>query len=313
METVRTLVRRYPLVSFFALALGLSWIAWIPYILGDAGLGMEPAFDFPEGPTSQLLGVLPGAYIGPLGAAFVVTTLVEGRAGLRQWAKRLVRWRVGWKWYVSILLLVPGTIVASTFVLPDATDGLLVPGWQVALAFIPMVIGQFLTTATAEEPGWRDFALPRLQDKFGPVLGTTILGVLWGVWHLPLFATEWGGYPDVTWFEPTLFVVCCVPLSFVMTWIFNKTGQSLPIVMVFHAAINSTYSLLWPAIFPKLDTFRETLVVNLVAAGGATIVLLLLTRGRLGLRTESPEDAPVEPRPLVPEVRSGPATFDDYR
>jgi len=304
METVRSLVRGHPLVAFFALAFSLSWIAWIPYILGDAGLDVDPGFPFPEGPTDQLTGVLPGAYIGPLGAAFVVTSLVEGRAGLRHWAKRLVRWRVGWKWYVAIVLLVPGTILATTFLLPGATDGLTAPSWTIIAAFIPMLIAQFLTTATAEEPGWRDFALPRLQDKFGPVLGTTVLGLLWGTWHLPLFATEWGGYPDVTWAEPTLFVVACVPLSFVMTWIFNKTGESLPTVMVFHAAINSTFSLVWPAIFPKLGEFSDTLAVTLIAAGGATAVLLVLTRGDLGLRTARHEE--VLPEPQVPADGSVP-------
>ncbi|MFG1928650.1 CPBP family intramembrane glutamic endopeptidase [Cryptosporangium sp. NPDC048952] len=143
----------------------------------------------------------------------------------------------------------PATILLTGFVVPGALDGLTVPSLTVLAAFLPMLVIQFLTTATAEEPGWRDFALPRLQQQFGPVLGTSILGVLWGCWHLPLFLTEWGGYPDITWTDPALFVVSCVPLSLVMTWIFNRTGQSLPIVMVFHAAINTTYSLVWPTVF----------------------------------------------------------------
>ncbi|GAA3383007.1 CPBP family intramembrane glutamic endopeptidase [Cryptosporangium minutisporangium] len=299
MESVRGLVRRFPVLTFFTLAFGLSWIAWTPYVLGNTGLGWEPEFQLPTGLAGQLVGMLPGAYLGPLSAAFIVTALTEGRAGLRQWAKRLLRWRVGWFWYVTILIAVPATILLVTLTLPGAVDGLAAPSLQVLALFLPLLVLQFVTTAAAEEPGWRDFALPRLQDRFGPVIGTTILGVLWGCWHLPLFCTEWGGWPDVSWIEPVLFVASCVPLSLVMTWLFNRTGQSLPIVMVFHAAINTTYSILWPTVFTKLNEFRDTLAVNLIAALAASVVLIIVTRGRLGLRAErEPADAEPPTRPL---------------
>ena len=291
METVRGFVRRFPVLSFFTLAFGLSWVAWTPYILGNTGLGVEPDFQLPTGTMGQIVGMLPGAYLGPLSAAFIVTALTEGRAGLRLWAKRLVRWRVGWSWYIGVVLLVPTTILLTTLALPGALDSLTVPAVSVLALFAPMLIIQFFTTAMAEEPGWRDFALPRLQDKFGPVLGTTILGVLWGCWHLPLFFTEWGGYPNISWFEPTVFVLSCIPLSLVMTWLFNRTNQSLPLVMLFHAAINSTYSLLWPMVFPKLSLDHDSLIVNLAAAFGAALVLILVTRGRLGLQAK-PEPQP---------------------
>src|ERR1051325_1056782 len=91
---VRGLIARYPLVSFFTLAFALSWIAWTPYVLGMNGLGVEPEIDFPKVMgTTQLLGVLPGAYLGPIFAAFLVTAAAEGRPGLRRWVGRLLRKR----------------------------------------------------------------------------------------------------------------------------------------------------------------------------------------------------------------------------
>jgi membrane protease YdiL (CAAX protease family) len=156
-----------------------------------------------------------------------------------------------------------------------------------------MLLVQFVTTAVAEEPGWRDFALPRLQSRFGAVRGTVVLGLLWGGWHLPLFLTEWGGWPNVSWVSPVLFVTCCVPLSLVMTWVFNRTRQSLPIVMVLHAGINATYSLVWPAVFPTLDINRDSLAVQLIASTAVAVILIVATRGRLGLRTSAPEPEPV--------------------
>nr|WP_205704939.1 type II CAAX endopeptidase family protein [Kineococcus indalonis] len=279
---MRGAVARRPLTAFFALAYALSWVAWIPYLLSGDGLDVLP-FTFPSllG-TSQLLGVLPGAYLGPVTAAFAVTALVEGGAGLRAWRGRLLRFRVGWRWYAGVALVVPVSILATTFVLPAAWEEVRAPGAVLLLAYVPMLAVQVVTTALAEEPGWRDFALPRLQDRLGAVTGTVLLGLLWGGWHLPLFLTSWGGWPGTTWVQPVLFIASCVPLSLVMTWVFNRTGQSVPLVMLLHAGVNSTYTLLWPAVFPRLDGDVDTLVVQLVATTAATAVLLVLTRGRLG-------------------------------
>ncbi|TQS45041.1 CPBP family intramembrane glutamic endopeptidase [Cryptosporangium phraense] len=290
---MKTLVNRYPLISFFALAFGLSWIAWTPFVLSDHGLGLEPEFRFPSGPVAQLVGVLPGAYLGPLAAAFIVTSLAEGRAGLRHWAGRLLRWRVSLKWYLIVLLGTPLVILVASLALPGAWEQIRVPSLMILAAYVPMLLVQFVTTAAAEEPGWRDFALPRLQRRYGPVFGTCVLGVLWGCWHLPLFFTEWGGYPDVTWVQPVVFVASCVPLSLVMTWVFNRTGQSLPLVMLLHASINATYSLVWAEVFPKLDLDRDTLWGNLIGSVAVAAILIVATRGKLGLSTtEEPADRP---------------------
>ena len=286
MHTLRALIARFPVLSFFSLAFGLSWFFWMPYILSDHGLGLEPDIKIPGGHAGgQLLGVLPGAYVGPLGAAFIVTSLTEGRAGLRRWARRLTHWRVGWKWFFAVLLTVPAVILVAPLALPKTWGHISTPSLMVAVAYIPLLIMQFLTTATAEEPGWRDFALPRLQDRFGPVIGTVVLGVLWGAWHLPLFLTEWGG-PNVTWHLPILFVVGCVPMSFVMTWVFNRTRQSVPLIMLLHAGINTTYSLVWPEVYTNLDNGGDVAVAQLIASVVVSLVLIVATKGRLGLQAE---------------------------
>ena len=285
-----TLLRRFPLAGFFVLAFGLSWIAWTPYILSGAGLGVI-GFRFPSllG-TEQLLGVLPGAFLGPLTAAFVVTAVVDGRAGLRHWGRRLVRFRVSWRWYLGVLLGVPAILIGATLLLPASWGHVADPGVTLLALYLPMLVLQFFTTATAEEPGWRDFALPRLQDRFGAVLGTVVLGTLWGCWHLPLFLSDWGGWPDVAAFAPVEFVAGCIPLSLVMTWVFNRTGQSLPLVMILHAGINTTYSSVWSEIFPTLDVVRDPLHVQLIATTVFALVLLVVTRGRLGLDTRQGGD-----------------------
>jgi membrane protease YdiL (CAAX protease family) len=277
------LTRRHPLLCFFALAYGLTWLAWLPYVLStNAGLGLLP-LRIPEllGGT-QTLGLVPGAYLGPITSALIVTATAEGRAGLRRWGRRLVRWRVGWPWYAVALLGVPAVLVATTFVLPGAWHHPRLPTAGILLGYLPMLLLQFVTTGVAEEPGWRDFALPRLQQRLGPLGGTLLLGVLWGGWHLPLFLTSWAGWPDVRWYDPVEFVATAVALSIPITWLFNRTGQSLPLVMLLHANVNTVFSLGWPALFPALDAFHDSLHVLLIACALIAVPLIVATRGRLG-------------------------------
>ena len=292
---MRNLVRRRPTATFFVLAFGLSWLGWAPYVLGGTGLGVLP-FSVPGG---QLLGVLPGAFLGPLTAAFIVTSLVDGRAGLRHWGARLVRFKVGWRWYAGVLLGVPAVLIGTTMLLPASWGHVANPGLSLLALYLPMLVLQFFTTAMAEEPGWRDFALPRLQERFGAIRGTVLLGTLWGCWHLPLFLSDWGGWPHVSPLAPVEFVAACIPLSLVMTWVFNRTGQSLPIVMILHAGINTTYSSVWTQIFPTLDLNRDPLHVQLIATTVIALVLIIATRGRLGLSITTAASDEAEHRALA--------------
>jgi uncharacterized protein len=280
------LIRRHPLVAFFTLALGLSWIAWTPYVLSQNGIGVwDFAFPVVLG-TSQLTGMLLGAYLGPLGAAFLVTAVVGGRAGLRVWVGRLLRWKVAPRWYAIALLSVP-LAVLGLGVLFSGGD-VRAPSALALASLVPALILQLLTTGLAEEPGWRDFALSPLQDRFGPLGAAAVLGPLWGVWHLPLFLTEWGGWPDVTWYHVVAFVAFCIAFNVVVAWLFNRTGQSLPVVMLFHVSLNNTVSVLWTEMFPSAGADRVQLAL-LVGAVVAATAVIVGTRGRLGLpATTSP-------------------------
>ncbi|HKN54234.1 MAG TPA: CPBP family intramembrane glutamic endopeptidase [Amycolatopsis sp.] len=277
---LRGLVARYPLTSFFALAFGLSWFAWTPYVLSENGLGLEPIrFPVILGST-QLLGVLPGAYLGPILSAFVVTALAEGRPGLRRWLGRFLKWRVSWRWYVSVIVGVP--VVLAVTSLPFTREWHL-PTLSLLAAYAVGLVIQMLTTGLAEEPGWRDFALPHMQRRFGPLRGTLVLGMLWGTWHLPLFLTEWGGWPDVHWLPVMEFVVSAVMISVVMTWVFNRTGESLPLAMILHTGVNNFFSVAWLAMFPAASR-QDATDILLIAFTVAAVILITGTRGRLGYR-----------------------------
>ncbi|WP_349897235.1 CPBP family intramembrane glutamic endopeptidase [Parafrigoribacterium soli] len=281
---VRRLIQRRPIASYFVLANLLSWVAWTPYILSQNGLGVWD-YTFPRilG-TSQLLGMLPGAYFGPITSAVIVTAIASGRAGLRQWGRRLWKWRVNWRWYALAILGVPAAI--TLIGLAFAGGHVQAPSLMVLAALVPGLVLQLLTTGIAEEPGWRDFAVPRLQARYGALAGAFILGPLWALWHFPLFLTEWGGWPHADWTRPLTFTVFCVAFSIIMTWVFNRTGQSLPVAMLLHVSVNNFISIAWSDIFPTLGANVAQFALMVGSVIIAT-VLLVTTRGRLGYVPEA--------------------------
>ncbi|MGW0857602.1 CPBP family intramembrane glutamic endopeptidase [Streptomyces sp. NPDC002690] len=289
----RTAFRRRPLTWFFSLAFVLSWLAWTPYVLSRSGLGVWDAASPAVGGTTQLLGVLPGAYLGPIGAALLVTWAGEGREGLRVWRGRMTRLKVSLRWFVVVLLAVPAALTVATAVVAGRAPVL--PSLAVLAAYLPGLVLQMITTGLAEEPGWREFAMPRMQGRYGPVVSTLFVGLLWGAWHLPLFLTEWGGGPHVHPTRVLEFMGTTLAFSYVMTWLFNRSGESMPLVVLLHTSVNNFYSVAWSYVFPSLSSDYTTHAF-LLCSTVAALSLLVVTRGRLGLPVERSASLGTGPR-----------------
>ncbi|MER5515984.1 type II CAAX endopeptidase family protein [Streptomyces sp. NPDC002763] len=278
---LRARVRRRPLTWFFALAMSMSWLAWTPYILSGNGLGVWH-WSFPGGAAgSQLLGVLPGAYLGPIGSALFVTGITEGRAGLRAWRGRMTGLRVRWWWFLAVAVSVPAALTVASAALTGQNPVL--PPVAVLAAYLPGLVVQMVTTGLAEEPGWREFAMPRMQRRYGPLVATLVVGLLWGAWHLPLFLTEWGGGPHVSPVRPLEFMVTALAFSYVMTWVFNRSRESMPLVILLHTSVNNYFSVAWTDMFPRATVEDTATPAFLLASVLAAAVVLAATRGRLGL------------------------------
>ncbi len=224
-------VRRHPIVAFFTLAYGLSW-AMLLTLYGLLGL-----------PASLVILL---QTLGPTLAALVTVRMVEGPAGPRRLLSRIRIWRVARRWYLFALVGIPVVCVLAALVVPGAFVGLgdssAVKLGIELLAF--MVVG-FFSGPLFEEPGWRGFALPRLQARMGALPGTLVLGALWAAWHLPQYLVpEWahqnGGL------DPSLiatFLVMVVAIAPIMTWLYNRTNGSLLLVMLAHASINASLAV----------------------------------------------------------------------
>lgn len=223
-------VRKHPLLVFFILAYCFTWLRWMPEAAAGRGL-----IDFQ---TPFALVLLAG--YGPALAAILVTALVSGGAGLKDLGARLVRWRVAPVWYLVVLALPVLSQLAgrALYILFNDTKVDLTatpPDWSLLLMYFPIFILGF--DGLGEELGWRGFALPRMLKNQPAVLASLVLGLLWGFWHLGYWLTP-GSFMQDT--PLTLMVANTVALSFLHTWIFTNTRQSVLVAILFHAINNTT-------------------------------------------------------------------------
>ena len=179
--------------------------------------------------------------------ALLLTYREGGAAAVRSLVKRLFRWDVGVRWYLFALFFVISLKLAVAVTLRLGTGEWPVFGRDPVYLLIAATIGSTITGGQAgEELGWRGYALPRLARTFGLGAASLLLGVLWAAWHLPLFfllgaETNGQSFP--------FYVIQVTAISVVAAWLYMKTGGSLLLTMVFHAAVNNTKDIV-PSIVP---------------------------------------------------------------
>lgn len=282
------LLARHPLVFFFVIAYAGAWLVEVPLALSQTGTGLLP-FTIPR-PVLALL-IAAATFTGPTLSAFIMTYAAEGKVGMRRLLRRYVLWRVNLRWYLFVLLVVPAIEVLGAIVLPGALASYQPLTLSAVLSYPVAFISTFvLGGPLGEEPGWRGFALSRLQSTHGPLVGSVILGVLWACWHLPLF---WSG----VWTPPTIpnivmFVLMITALTTIMTWVFNNANGSLLITMLMHASFNTFANRVVAPLFPAPILNEYGLLPELVGFSAVALLLVALTRGRLGYQHHRQEETP---------------------
>ena len=274
----KAFAKRHPLTAYFALAFALTWVLLIPIMLSQMGLGI---INLPE-PLLFVLFLL-STYSGPLPAALIMTTLIDGRAGRQQLLRRMFQWRVGLRWYLLVLVGYPLIFLIGLTAYSGAAPWIaLSQNWSLLLSFyLPMAAVGIIFPSLGEEPGWRGFALPRLQQLYGPLAGTLILGALHGLWHLPVYFIP-GSILDGP-FNLTAFAAntgLLIAMTVIWTWLFNNVGQSVFFAMFVHGVSNATSGLI-PQFWTDTtgDPWSSFKIVAVFA-----LLLILVTRGRLGYR-----------------------------
>jgi membrane protease YdiL (CAAX protease family) len=231
------LVTRFRLPLFFLLTLVLSWGAWIPAAV--AAVQGQQSMLAPTGMLGGLARWTPGL------VAALVVALAGGRAAVGDLLRPLRIWRVGPGWYLFALAYPAAVQFAGRGIdillgrAAELTSPLVANYGERYAAMVPVVILFAFPGVFAEELGWRGFALPRLQERCNGLLSSVVLGIVWGLWHIPLFV-----YFDYA--LPTLIVevFTFVPASVLYTWVYNNTRGSLLLVSLLHLAEQLTNSFL---------------------------------------------------------------------
>jgi uncharacterized protein len=252
-------IARHELIVFFALAFLFSWYPWIIALAQGRTSGPNP--------------------LGPFVAALVVAGIASGKHGLRDMLGRIVRVRFPLRWYFVILGLPVLICSIALGVMGLFGKAPALPGSSALRELPDRFIFIFLFIGLGEEPGWRGFALPRLQrGGHSPVIASLILAPIWAVWHLPLLGNE---------FAPAVipaFLISLLAGTLIQTWIFNRTRGSVFAQMLFHATVNTVGSgLVFPLMKgPDFVTFWYVYALLWLAAG-----LAISTSRSGGLRTTS--------------------------
>jgi hypothetical protein len=214
-NNVKAFLKQHRLVAFFVIAFAVSWYPWVIALTRGRTTGPNP--------------------LGPFVAGIIMTAIVYGRSGLREFFSWLVRWGVGTKWYAI-------TFATPVLVCLIAVAITLCFGWRPQVSDWPIeklrelperFIFILLFIGLGEEPGWRGFALHQLQTKYSPLIASLILAPVWALWHLPLIGNEFP-LPIVVPFLLSLFGG-----TFTLTWVFNGTKGSVLLPMLLHATINT--------------------------------------------------------------------------
>jgi uncharacterized protein len=206
--------------------------------------------------------------------------------------RRMVRWRVGLQWYAVALLLPIVVILAAAalnvFLLGAQRTSSVADlgGWSsfLLLFLLSLLIPGF--AGTWEEPGFRGYALPRLQFRYSALIASLILGVLWAFWHLPFVVTG-----EQIWIDAILFII---EWSIVYTWLFNNAKGSVLIVMLFHAMNNTFSSAFESQMFSGADSVNQAWL-RLALWGVVAIVLVVVYGSQHLSRKHSKQVEPAQP------------------
>lgn len=291
---LQQVMRQHPLFTYFFMAYAFSWVMLIPFILSEWG--------FLHGDYTIAFALNP--FVGPTLAAIVLLRVTEGRAGVLRLRHSLLQWRVGWQWYLFILLGIPALYVLGVVFLPGALASFqgLSRVWLVTYV-ITFIVLFFVGGPLGEEIGWRGYALPMMQARYGALRSTLLLGVLWTCWHLPHFLTSaQRGGPGMTWADFLTnfanFFVLVMALTVIFTWVFNHTNGSVLMAILLHASINTIGTV--PSLFP-IPIVTGSDAALLIGVSICAVLIVLSTRGRLGYRAEAPHITPLFPN--APQVR----------
>jgi uncharacterized protein len=256
---------------FLAITFGWSWGFWALPVLAHHG------HDLPKVLANLAASGTPAPW-GPLIGAVAVALLHGGPRGVLDLLRMGLRFRIGWRWWLIVLMLFPA-LIGGALLAGSLAGSRIAPSEAMSNpAMIPVafIVILFLGGPLQEEFGWRGTLLDPMQDRFGALGASLVVGTVWALWHLPLFhfpneAGPYYGRPFWGLFASVLMI------SVLFTWVWNHTGRSVLAVLVFHTMFNLSH---W--MFPVIGADTPALI--LLAAQAVVVVAVVLRDGAARLR-----------------------------
>ncbi len=258
------------LILFFVLTIAWTWLFWSVAALITNGV-------LYIGQSADLFTALGG--LGPIIFALILTFRTKGKEGIIRLLKRGADYKFNKRWWIPIILLVPLIFIASYYIL-GVFQAVPVLDEERFIEQLPMkFIYFFFLVAVAEEFGWRGFALDRLQTRFqssryNAVISSIVLGIVWGLWHLPFFFTS--GTSQEGW-PLTSFMWLTITVTMLFTWLHNNTNGSVLTALFFHTMFNLTVNFipifLLHFYYPSATNDLSFLIVNIFTT---SIVILVI-------------------------------------
>jgi uncharacterized protein len=290
MKTIKALIKRHPLLSYFALTFAITWGLFVLAVGGPGGIPATKE----EFTTMPLLAIL-AALLGPSVSGILLTGLVYGREGFRNLFTRMRRWRVGARWYAVALLTAPlvstAVLIPLSLISPVFLPGIFASEAKVSFVLMGIVVG--LIVGIFEELGWTGFAVPTLLKlRYGVLSTGLIVGVLWGAWHL-LFNDIWASVATSGGLSPALFAVGVGLVLLVgqlpayrvlMVWVYERSGGSLLLAILMHASYSASTFILGPVAGPGAMSGASLLAAVLASAAATWVIVAVLavaTHGHL--------------------------------
>lgn len=286
-KTARTDVENPPIsdgsvLKFFLITLAETWSCW----------GLVLAVPVPAQSAFRSVLVLVGVF-APAMAALLLTAWSRGGAGIRSLLRRMLQWQVGARWYAFAISYIFFIKLSAALIYR------LVTGAWPRFGTTPLYIILFailLSTPfqSGEEIGWRGYALPRLAARFGLARASVLLGVVWALWHLPLFFVAEADTYHQSFF---VYLLQVTALSVTFAWLWQRTGGSLLLTMLMHAAVNNGKDIVPSATPGGTSTFGLTasltawLTVAMLCLCAAYLLFQMRKIKSHGLKSETTEAA----------------------
>ena len=254
------------LLYYFLLTFVISWLLWSPFYFFED--------------VSEIL-VLPGAW-GPTLSAIILSYLWGKGSGVKDLIKRLLIWRVSWKYYFFAIfgILVVGVVAVLLHISlggsPPNSDlilegmGLSPSDGMLAIYLFPVffLVNTLFGGPVAEELGWRGFAQPLAQESYNKVAAGLIIGLVWSLWHLPLIIF----LPKAVGNLPILaYVPIMTAMGVIFSWLYNQTRGSVLLAILLHGGMNFAMGFLGGSVF----TDRRLLLIYVIL-----IIILAIVLGR---------------------------------